>query len=430
MRTATADLVIYGATVLDGKGGPAQPDTTVVMRNGRISTLVSRATADGFRDASFIDGRGKFVMPGLIDTHVHAASDAELAVFVRKGVTSIRYAGNAQSTVDHVRRRADQGALAPRIFSCGPMIDTPPASYPQLAVTISTRRQAAAVARDVLLAGADSLLVVQGVTAELAVEVVAVAADAGVPVFGQTWHLDAIQASESGLSQLDNTSRILVSSVLSTSELLAATSNAERISLWRRAWATVDWAPTMDMQQAMLSSGVAYCPSLIRAFWAAGKDPATAEVVDADEYAAQFSKTERTAWTEKLSGYRTAITTADRREWDRALDNICEWIARFSAAGGRVVTGSDSNLGGISFHLELLLLRQLGLSDDALVLAATSSAAHSLGTTADVGVLEAGRHGDCLVLADDPRADIRAAQRPEVVVIAGRVVHTSVGASA
>jgi imidazolonepropionase-like amidohydrolase len=430
MRTATADLVIHGATVLDGKGGPAQPDTTVVMRNGRISALMSRAAADGFRDASFIDGRGKFVMPGLIDTHVHAASDAELAVFVRKGVTSIRYAGNAQSTVDHVRRRAGQGALAPRIFSCGPMIDTPPASYPELAVTISTPRQAAAAARNVLLAGADSLLVVQGVTAELAVEVVAVATDAGVPVFGQTWHLDAIQASESGLSQLDNTSRILVSSVLSTSELLAASSNAERISLWRRAWATVDWAPTMDMQQAMLSSEVAYCPSLIRAFWAAGKDPATAEVVDADEYAAQFSKTERTAWAEKLSGYRAAITTADRREWDRALDNICEWIARFSAAGGRVVTGSDSNLGGISFHLELVLLRQLGLSDNALVLAATSSAAHSLGTTADVGVLEAGRHGDCLVLAGDPRADIRAAQRPEVVVIAGRVVHTSAGATA
>jgi hypothetical protein len=416
--------------VLGGKEGPAQPDTTLVIRNGRVSGLVSRAAVDGFRDANVIDARGKFLMPGLIDTHVHAASDAELAVFVRKGVTSVRFAGNAQSTVDDVRRRAGQAALAPRIFSCGPMIDTPPASYPQLAVTISTPRQAAAVARDVLAAGADSLLVVQGVTAELAVEVVAVATDAGVPVFGQTWQLDAIQASEAGLAQLDNTSRILASSVLSTSELLAASSNAERIAFWRRAWATVDWIQTMDMQQAMLSSGVAYCPSLIRAFWAAGKVPATAEIVDADEYAEQYSETERTAWTQKLSDYRTSITAADRREWDRALDNICEWIARFSAAGGRVVTGSDSNLGGISFHLELLLLRQLGLSDEALVRAATSSAAHALGTKADVGVLEAGRHGDCLVLADDPRADIRATQRPELVVIAGRVVHTSVDAAA
>jgi imidazolonepropionase-like amidohydrolase len=430
VTTATADLLICGATLLDGTGGPARPDTTVVIRNGRVCDLISGAAADGFRGASRIEARGKFVLPGLIDTHVHAASDAELAVFVRKGVTSVRYAGNAQATVDDVRRRASTGALAPRIFSCGPMIDTPPASYPQLAVTISTPRQAAAVARDVLGAGADSLLVVQGVTAELAVEVVTVATDAGVPVFGQTWNLDASEASAAGLSQLDNTSRILASSVLSTSELLAASSNAERIALWRRAWATVDWAPTMDMQQAMLSSGVAYCPSLIRAFWAAGKDPATAKVVDADEYAAQFSEAERTAWAEKLSGYRTSITAADRLEWDRALDNICEWIARFAAAGGRVVTGSDSNLGGISFHLELLLLRRLGLSDEDLVRAATGSAADALGAKAEVGVLEAGRHGDCLVLAHDPRADIRATQRPEVVVIAGRVVYTSVGAAA
>ena len=36
MSPPTADLVIYGATVLDGGGGPALPDTTVVMRDGRI----------------------------------------------------------------------------------------------------------------------------------------------------------------------------------------------------------------------------------------------------------------------------------------------------------------------------------------------------------------------------------------------------------
>jgi imidazolonepropionase-like amidohydrolase len=65
------DVAIVGATLIDGKGGPPVKDSVVVVRGQRIAAAGPRASTRAPAGATVIDGSGRFVIPGLIDTNVH-----------------------------------------------------------------------------------------------------------------------------------------------------------------------------------------------------------------------------------------------------------------------------------------------------------------------------------------------------------------------
>jgi len=71
MRAQSTTVAITGATLIDGRGGPPVQDAVVVVSNGRIAAVGPRASVTIPADATTIDGKGKFVTPGLIDTNVH-----------------------------------------------------------------------------------------------------------------------------------------------------------------------------------------------------------------------------------------------------------------------------------------------------------------------------------------------------------------------
>src|SRR5215470_19416871 len=64
-------FVIVGATVLDGTGSAARPDAVIVVEGERIKAVGSRAEVAVPKGLRIVDGRGRWVMPGLIDAHVH-----------------------------------------------------------------------------------------------------------------------------------------------------------------------------------------------------------------------------------------------------------------------------------------------------------------------------------------------------------------------
>ncbi len=71
LRAQSPVLVISGATLIDGTGGPAVGDAVVVVSDGTITAAGPRATVRVPADATVIDGKGKYLLPGLIDTNVH-----------------------------------------------------------------------------------------------------------------------------------------------------------------------------------------------------------------------------------------------------------------------------------------------------------------------------------------------------------------------
>src|SRR5262245_35522881 len=84
---------LVGATLIDGRGGPPLADAVVVIRGDRIDSVGPRASVAIPADAEVVDLTGRFLLPGLIDVHVHYFEwMGEL--FLSHGVTTVKDVGN------------------------------------------------------------------------------------------------------------------------------------------------------------------------------------------------------------------------------------------------------------------------------------------------------------------------------------------------
>ena len=130
----TADLVIRNTTIIDVAAGRSIPGRAVVVRgNDIVATGPDRAIARRFSPQRTLDGRGKFVMPGLWDMHMHFGGGPDLAeenkallpVYVAFGVTSVRdAAADLSDSVLSWREEVARGTLlGPTIYTSGPKLE-------------------------------------------------------------------------------------------------------------------------------------------------------------------------------------------------------------------------------------------------------------------------------------------------------------------
>ena len=127
-RVSSAPLVIRHVTVIDGSGAAPSHDMTVVITGRRITAVGREGTVHSPRGAIRIDGRGKFLIPGLRDMHVHLSiiTESSLEAFIANGVTGVRDMGGDLDQIDGWRREIASGArIGPRIVRAGPLVDGP-----------------------------------------------------------------------------------------------------------------------------------------------------------------------------------------------------------------------------------------------------------------------------------------------------------------
>src|ERR1044071_7411408 len=121
-------VAIVGATLIDGRGGPAVADSVVVVHGDRIVAAGSRGSVRVPAGAEVFEARGMTLLPGLIDAHFHIDGDDPLpALYLSHGVTSLRDPGQWIEAYDTARKSP---ATIPRLFLCGPHLDSPPPAYP------------------------------------------------------------------------------------------------------------------------------------------------------------------------------------------------------------------------------------------------------------------------------------------------------------
>src|SRR5438309_494146 len=146
-------MALVGATLVDGTGAAPVGDAVVVMRDGRIGCAGSRAACPVPADADSVNAAGKWIIPGLIDTHVHfsqtgwvdgrpdaldlrdrypyAQVEAELHArperfyrsYLCSGVTSVFDVGGYPWTLE-LQQRTARSTTAPRVVAAGPLLST------------------------------------------------------------------------------------------------------------------------------------------------------------------------------------------------------------------------------------------------------------------------------------------------------------------
>jgi predicted amidohydrolase YtcJ len=119
-------IVITGATVLDCTGRSPIPDAIVVIEGGKIKAVGRKGEVRPARGARVIDATGKYIIPGLIDMHVHYR-EWQGELFLASGVTSVKDLGNPIEWVSELSRMQAGGRLrGPKIFYVGNNLDAPP----------------------------------------------------------------------------------------------------------------------------------------------------------------------------------------------------------------------------------------------------------------------------------------------------------------
>lgn len=420
-------LLLEGADLIDGTGGPAVSDAMVLIEGNRIRYAGPRTVRFDAMPVRRWPLAGKTLAPGLIEAHTHASFDADMRAYVKNGVTTIRFAGLDQGVVKRLRTRIEQGELiGPRILSCGPMIDQPPAAYPEWTVTVQTPSGAAAtVERLILEHDLEALIVRQRVTAPVMRAVIEVAHKHDRPVVGQTWDVDGKEAAELGIDELHTSSRVYASALYSRDRLLRYTSIADRLALASRAWATIDWDGTQPIMEAMINHGVSYCGMHVITQYQVGQG--VSELEADPDFADLFGETERQSFfnfTKRLQGSWTEEDLAYGR---LANERRLEWMRRFRAMGGVLLAGTDMQFGGIMLHRELRNFEALGFSPREVIAAATGVCARALNVSARVGTIREGLLADLIVLHRDPLKDVGALRDIACVLKDGRVVWAEKG---
>ena len=427
LAAADAATVWRGATLIDGSGAPPVLDSVVVVEDGRI-LAVGGAEVPVPAGATMIDVAGKWLIPGLIDAHVHFFQSGGL--YARPDVIDLRAVVPYEAEMRAVRHRLDE-TLA-RTFAAGitAVLDL---GGPPWVLALRERAERLAHAPGITAVGP---LLATWAPAEIsggAIVLVATPAQAIAEVRRLAANVEMIKIwfIRPGRGQpMDFASRWIAAAIAEAHRLgLRVAVHATELETARRALElgadllvhSIDDAPLDADLLARLGDRVPYIPSLgvYDGYWrvlsqklglnALDHRYGDAAVIASLDDLSHLSRQLLPSWL--TFGEPPPINPI-------MLDNLA--LAR--AAGVTVAAGSDAgNIGtlpGAGFHRELALMARAGLSPMDILVAATAGSAHALGRD-DIGTLAPGMRADMVVLDADPLADIANAARIHRVVKGG-----------
>ena len=419
LQTAPAPvLAIEHVSVLPMDSETVLADRTVIVADGRITALGPGSEIPVPEGAQRIDGRERFLMPGLADMHVHVLDENDLYLFVANGVTTIRNMFGAPGYLDW-RARIESGELVgPRIYTAGPIIDGHPPVWPG-SVELTDPERAAALVREQKEAGYDFLKPYAMLTPECYRALAAAGADQGMRLMGHV--PDALRVDD--VLAADQTTIEHLGGIAEAAQRAGSPWKEVDYTTESRAWKEVDDERLAAVAGSMRAAGVWSCPTLVvMQKWAQGE---AADALFARPEMRYLSPLMRNAWRPRSPfNYLSNVPASFVQAAHDALPFQLLAVRALRDAGAPLLLGTDMGnpyvMPGFAVHEELGYLVEAGLTAYEALRAGTAEAARCMGAAEDWGTLVVGRRADLLLLAANPLEDVRHAAQRVGVVLHGR----------
>ncbi|HEV8365765.1 MAG TPA: amidohydrolase family protein [Gemmatimonadaceae bacterium] len=411
-------LAFAHVTLIDGRSETPRRDMTVVVRGNRIAAVGPADSMSVAGIASVIDGRGKYLIPGLWDMHVHTVMPGGrqvLALYVANGVTGVRDMAGDWPTLMAWRRAIANGTLVgPRIVTSGPYLEGGDVPIPHL--TVKTPADAQPAVDSLIRLGVDFIKVHSQLTRESYFAIARAARARGVPFVGHVPRsVGAADASDSGQRSIEHLltipnecspqDSVALEPRFTVQSALGRCTSADQKPLFAKLVSNNTWVvPTLVAQLEVAlwptralpgDSFARYLPDSLKRF--------VGEIFpmppDVPPNADQVGR--------RLFAKRIAITGALHR------------------AGVHIMPGTDAPLRnsppGFGLHQELAYFIQGGLTPFEALRAATLEPARFFGMLDSLGTVETGRLADLVLLDANPLEDITNARRTSAVLANGRL---------
>jgi imidazolonepropionase-like amidohydrolase len=421
-------IALIGGTVIDGNGGTPIAGGVVLISGNKILRVGNRAQVKVPAAAKVIDITGKYVLPGLIDLHVHYKSWMG-EMFLANGVTTVKDLGNDLDWISTVSKEIKDGkATGPRLFYVGDGLDSPPPAR-DTHVGVSNPLMAKHAVDLERQRGASAIKVREKITVELLRAITEEAHKLGIPVTGHLRSVDAREAAMAGIDGLEHATGL--TQALANHPRVADPSLKELQTVISdlKAFSKIDMEKAPDLIKLLVSKKVALIPTL-SGWWRMASDRRDQYALEDAQYAANpllayVPEDMRKLWaTSAIYKLKSADDLTAIQAGYKKLQQILQWQYK---SGGKVLAGSDTlvSVPGLSLQRELEFLFDAGFTPIQAITMATRDNAQFLGKGRELGTIVAGKLADLLVVSADPLADISNTQRVAMVIKDGKVLDTA-----
>ncbi|GII75343.1 amidohydrolase [Sphaerisporangium rufum] len=433
-------LAITRVTVIDATGRPAARDMTVLVRGDRVAEVGPVRSVAVPAGATVVDGQGRYLIPGLVDMHVHSTELERIypPLYLANGVTTVREM-SANPVLSGWRREVEAGTrLGPRSVIGSRLIDGAPSLWEGIGppyVSVADAGEARAAVRQEKAAGADFIKTYTRLSRASFLALAGEARRQRIPFLGHVPDfVSFVEASDAGLRTIEHLFAVWFNTTRDERRLRAAIADVPvgpgDYAGWYNRMHPLEYeaARGYDRVKAarvfhrLARNGTRLTPTLTNHRVV----DVTSEIPADDPRYRYLPQQMRDMWAWQLQEVylkgRPAEHAATRRElFERRL----RLVAELDREGVPLLAGTDTGtayvMPGFSLHDELRLLSEAGLSGMRVLQAATAEPARQLGRR-DQGTIERGKVADLVLLAADPLRDIRNTTRIEAVVVRGRLI--------
>lgn len=402
---------------------------TVIVRNGLIAEIGDAKKIKVPAGAQRIDGKGKFLIPGLTDMHVHLFTDDdfpdelaedEFRIMLAYGVTTIRLMTGTPEQLVLRRKSAGEEILAPTIYAASPQFTGRKSSNAYVVTTDAEARAAVVKSKQ---DGYDFIKVTTYLKPEVYEAIVDEARKQNIRVVG---HADSrsvgLARALKARQQIEHLDSYLEALLPESAPVKGSVSD---IYLYNpKNWESIDYldeSKIPELARLTVAANPFVTPTLHLFKFTVGKGRSE-ESFKAQPDIRFYPQKTIDFWMGVSKKYLATAAPIEKREkYIRIRDKIVKAIHE---AGGHIMAGSDTPewlmLYGYTLHLEMIDLHDAGLSNYAALEAATRNPALFFGTLKNTGTIEKGKRADLVLLDANPLDDIANTQKRAGVMLKGK----------
>jgi imidazolonepropionase-like amidohydrolase len=412
IRPAEGSYVFTNVNVIPMDSERVLRDQNVVVANGRITAVGPAASTAAPAGATRIDGRNRYLVPGLAEMHGHLPfQEGELAnntlfLYLAGGVTTVR--GMQGHPVQlGLRRQVDAGELpGPRLWLSGPALHGNSAGDPATGERLVREHHAA---------GFDLLKIHEGLSPETYAAIMRTARSLDMPAGGHVPDAvgleGAIAARQGTIDHLDN----YIDALQPPDSPALTETGAERARLLPLH---ADRGRIPALVQATREAGVAVVPTM--PLWEVLIGAVTLDELRQRDELRYMPPQTVDAWINTHENRMRGVDAQAARAHAEIRDEL---LKAMSDGGVVILLGSDApqqfSVPGFSIHHEMEHMVRAGMSPFQVLYSGSVAVARHLGIGDAAGTVAVGRNADLLLLDANPLDDISAVRRRAGVMVAG-----------
>jgi imidazolonepropionase-like amidohydrolase len=399
-------------------------DHIVMVKAGHIANIGPTGKVVIPEGATRIDGKGKYLLPGLAEMHAHSMDTDDFLLMVANGVTTVREMHGTPKSLQWRTQVALRKIVGPNIYTAGPIIEGEPPPELKMLIPVYGKKLVATaadgikeVARQKAM-GFDFIKVYNNIPRDAYNGLVAAAKAHGLRVSGHVPFPVGLEgAFEAGQRTIEHLRGYIWKLVPEDALEQPGLTLRDRAVSWQYA----DESRMAALAKATKEAGVFNCPTLMVArYMIVPKE-------DRDRYWSRpFGVYNHPPppppepGAKKRASWWDAFSEEDFKAVTRGYAKREALVRALRDAGAKILAGTDMGPAGFSLHVELQNLVDVGLTNFEALETATSNASDALGQSDLFGTVTVSKRADLVLVSANPLDEIANASKVCGVMVSGR----------